>query len=252
LKIKQKQVLAVSAASISSLSSNGTEQDDGKQQRNDKSSERKQHKEEKRFGYFYVGQQLNVIVKSAAADTNATYLIAVNDSSKLKRNRKMLLRQLAILNENHMDADSLVGLAGGLAGGKRKRDNDEEDVLVKKKLILATPDKEKKRRLSEVKTAEEDDRDHIEIVANVKKVKRSADENGADLGAKSEQVEAFPWEVTDFDQFYDLINKNDTDGDETVTVDAGKAAGKKDKDGQKKPPKLDDRTIFEVSENQLI
>ncbi len=242
----------MSAASIASLSMNAIDDEQNEKlkkaaqlEKSDaKIAAKKQQKEDKRFGYFYVGQALNVIVKTSAEKLKeSSYLIVLNDTTKVKRNKKLLLRQLAILNENHMDGDSL----NSLGVNKRKRADDDEEVLIKKKLLLSG-EKGKKRRLDSEQNGEED-RDHIEIVANVKKAKKV---EPAENGNANQAEPAFPWEVTDFDQFYELVNKVENQEDATnKSTDETKKA-KKDKGNKTKPVRLDDRTIFEVNKTKLF
>jgi ribosomal protein S1 len=242
LKIRQKQVLSVSSASLSSLSFNALTDDLSDKLKSETSKNKAIKKEDKRFSYFYVGQSLNVIVKSLEHD----YMIVFNDLNRVKRNKKMLLRQLAILNENHKNGDDLTSSTS--LKRKRSSQNDEEDdvIVVKKKLVLnGDKNSKKKRNLSESsQTNENEDKDFIEIVTDVKKVKTTPVEAKKTIADDAQFM--FPWEVTDFDQFYSIVNKVDESTGENKNDQNEKAnAGKKK---TKLAQKIDDRIIFEVSE----
>lgn len=212
LNFKKHQLLKVSAAAVTSL--------DGDEE------QKRISKQNKHFNYFHFGQVLNVKV----ARTSGKYLLVFNDLESAKRNKKLLLRQLAILNEDHAESN-----------GKRKHSIDDSDVVLVKKKLLADSDSKRKRKLTEDETA--DDQDHIEIVTNVKKprIESISEQNG------QSSIDSFPWEVTDFDQFYEVLNKmNDQTGVDDVTP-----AAKKDKT-KNKQVKLDDKTIFEVSLREFL
>ncbi len=175
-------------------------------------------KEDKHFSYYCVGQVGKVCVKFNSDD----YTLAVHDLSTTKQNKKSLLRQLSILNEMHIEGSE----------GSLKRKVDEEVVLMKKKVNLEVGNS-RKRKLSEV-----DEKDAIEIVADVKRV----EVDGEGVGGE------FPWEVKNFDEFNKILNSlgNSGDGDE-------KSRDSQDKDKQAKKAKkikkefVDDKKLMEVS-----
>ena len=208
-KIKQSQLLKVSSSSVANL------------------EDKKVSKEEREFNFYAAGQMGKVCVKLDESDMD--YAIVVHDLNDVKRTKKMLLRQLAILNENHTEEN----------GEKRKAENgDDGPVLVKKKLVL---DKKGKRKLEET----EDNNDYIEIVSDVKKTKvaKSVDEI-VDASA------AFPWEVNDFDQFNKIVNSlsnAETREEENFQLQSedleqnGEKKAKKDKKSF-----VNDKTLYQV------
>jgi hypothetical protein len=99
-KIKKEQVLAVSSASFESLLP--TNSDEAGLDKNSKKS-KSSNKDDKRFAYFSVGQVLKITLKTD--DDQLNLAIAFKDLSNVKRNKKFLFRQLAILNETHESAD---------------------------------------------------------------------------------------------------------------------------------------------------
>ncbi len=212
-KIKQKQVLAVSVASLASLSFNAISDDQNekiKENAVNVKSVKLNSKQDKRFSYFYVGQLVKVIIKEDNLDLD--HLIAIHDVSSVKRNRKKLMRQLAILNEQHINGESSL---------KRKHDggvDGDEPVIIKKKLVIKEDVKvTKKRKLSEMNKENDEPNskkeDFIEIVANVKQTenkKSSLDliPNGLNM------VDLFKIDVQDFDQFDAIVNETSNGVDE--------------------------------------
>ena len=149
--------------------------------------------------------------------TNLDYLIVTHDLSDVKKNKKLLLRQLAVLNENHQEMETAV---------KKAENNDP--IIVRKKLDL------NKRKLSAINP--DDDKDFIEIVADVKNKKQKLEVNNPT---------EFPWEVTDFDMFNKVVNNlNSGDGVEEELTNIDDSANKKDK---KKKNFIDDRKLHQVS-----
>ena len=209
------------------------EEDSGK-----KDSKSATNKADKQFSYFSVGETVKVLLKSDESDLS----IVLHDLSSVKRNKKFLLRQLAILNENHTDAGSSNGVKRKLS----EFDSADDTILIKKKLVLNDTDKsnklKKKRKLSE----NGDDADMIEIVSDVKKAttKKNVSDVEVNANGKASAAEenghsengigsAFTWEVTDFDQFDAILNKKSVVATSVVTNGA--------ENGQKKetqPKKL--------------
>ena len=220
-KIKQQQVLAVSSASLSSLLSKSNSDEEVNKKL---TKEAKTNKDDRKFSYFYVGKMIRVVIKEDCAD----YSLVVNDMAHGKRKKRQLLRELAILNESHT-AEAQNGL-------KRKLSDGDETVLVKKKLIL-NGDSKKKRKLSEASAnGDGKDVDYIEIVTDVKKVDAPKTDS-LDAEAKS-KLAVFPWEVTDFDQFDQIINGKN----EPLPEQAKKRA--------KKEKKVDDSAKEETSTDE--
>ena len=104
-KIKKAQLLKVSAGAVANLENN---------------KEKKLSKEEREFNFYSVGQIGKVCVK--VDEVESDYAIVVHDSSSVKRTKKNILRQLAVLNETHAQ--------------NAKRKSEDEPLLVKKKLVL--------------------------------------------------------------------------------------------------------------------
>ena len=211
LKIKKQQLLKVSSASISALSNGSTGQNDAFS------------KDDRNFSYYCVGQTGRVFIKTNDSDEfeNLNYLIAVHDLSEIKRNKKLLLKQLNALNES-LEENSKVN-------------ENAEPILVRKKLVMEN----NKRKLTNISNQEENGKDFIEIVADVKSKKQKQNENNS----SNEQV-AFPWDVTNFDMFNKVVN-NLNNGDsleEELTIvdnsDSKKAVNKKNF--------IDDRKLHEV------
>ncbi|CAF0850832.1 unnamed protein product [Brachionus calyciflorus] len=202
-EIRLKQLQTVSGLALASI----------------ENENKKINKENKRFSYFYTGEIIKCIVKT---ETKSDYLIVIHDINETKRNKKKIMRELAILNENHMEGETSL---------KRKM-TDDEPVIVKKKILL-----EKKGKKVEVE-ADEDKKDQIEVVASVKNLNT---ENST--SQKSDSSLLFPWEVTDFDQFNEIISQvskeNETKSEEVK---------KKEKVNKDKKQVVDDRLIYEQEE----
>jgi hypothetical protein len=221
-KIKKEQVLAISSASFESLLPNSTSDD---QLKNNSSSttingNKKSNKEDKKFTYFSMGKVIKVILKSNDLD----YAIVFNDTSSVKRNKKLLLRQLAILNEIHTDSSSSpASLNGNLKRKLSEIDTAGETILIKKKLVLNEIDKSKSKKKRKT-TEDGEDLDMIEIVSDVKKLDtkklKSESENGFNASTSGIGSE-FTWEVKDFDQFDEILNKTSAiklNGEESIAA----------------------------------
>lgn len=235
-KIRQKQVLEVSSASLGLVALNSVSEAQSDNLK-EEASAKKSNKENKRFSYYYVGEVIKVLVKqeNSLETDGMDYLIVLNDAQDKKLSKKQILRQLAILNENHVKGESEIS-------NKRKADDKDEPVIVKKKLVLNGEKNKRKSKEEDESDKEEGDKDHIEVVSNVKKSKAESE------SSKEEQVTSgfeFPWEVTDFDQFNDIINKT------SITPSKAKEDETKKKDKSKKDNKknvVDDRLIYENEE----
>ena len=195
--IRQKQVRDVSGNALAAI----TEAQDTK-------------KSASQFSYFSTGELIQCIIKT---DNDQDYILAIHDLENSKRNKKKILREIAILNENHLESDN-----------NRKRKLDEEPIIVKKKLLI-----DKKKNLED----QENEKDHIEVVASVKGPALVDSKVNVDKG---ESV-FFPWEVTDFDQFNEIISKV---SNQNSTKDEPK---KKEKPTTKEKT-VDDRLIYEKEE----
>ena len=219
-QIKQQQLLKVSTASLAALLTDKPQE----------SNTKKNNSEDKHFAYYCVGQVGKVCVKFEGADQD--YLIVVHDLSTLKQNRKGLLRQLAILNENHATNEGDDSL-------KRKTDENDEPILIKKKLVL-DKDVKGKRKLAEISNSNETEaKDFIEIVTDVKGKQQKAEEIGNGID--------FPWEVNDFDQFNKILNTlNPNDSKENDPEDA-ESDKKKKKQKTIKKDFVNDKDLIEVN-----
>ena len=140
-------------------------------------------------------------------------LIVFKDMAHLKRTKKQMLRQLALLNESHdgqLTADRVVGKK------KRSATDADEPIVVVKKLAVGsakTPKKTKDGVAVKRKAPTDESGDSIELVADVKTTSAkkarvetdSVAKNGNGAAAASED---FPWEVTDLEQFERVLSKN--------------------------------------------
>lgn len=130
-----------------------------------------------------------------------------------------------------------------MLANKRKLNGSDEPILVKKKLNLERPG-ERKRKLSEV---DGNRQDAIEIVADVK-----SSEGAAKKMKLDESNGAFPWEVTDFDQFNKILNSLSlTDDNAKENVEDGEESKKGKKKAKKEKNKKDfvnDKDLVEIEE----
>jgi hypothetical protein len=201
-KIKKEQVLSISSASFESLLPDTTDIDQKTTSNGNKN--KKSNKDDKHFNYFSIGKILKVTLKSNDLD----YAIVFNDTRGVKRNKKFLLRQLAILNENHTDSTTSMSQNGGIKRKLNEIDTVGETILIKKRLVLNESDKNKAKKKR--KTSE--DLDIIEIVSDVKKVEAKKAKIETDIqngfnASTSHIGSEFTWEVKDFDQFDEILNK---------------------------------------------
>lgn len=236
-KIKQKQVVAVSAAQMTANESGpGTVK-----------------KSEKRFAYFSVGETIKVRVKdntADAVDSDLVYLMVKHDETGAKENKKVVMRQLAVLNESRAAAEKRK------AGEDDKNDNNDDNLVdVVKKKVLVNGAAMVKGAAVKRKASSGDVGDSLEVVASVKKPKLSelstnktattTQTNGS--SEKHDDGFAFPWEVNDFDQFNAIISRS---SDVTTSVNGGdvqQTAGAKKKGKKNKDKIVDDRLIYEVT-----
>ena len=116
-----------------------------------------------------------------------------------------------------------------------KANENSEPILVRKKLVMEN----NKRKLTNISNQEENGKDFIEIVADVKAKKQKLDENNS----SNEQV-AFPWGVTDFDMFNKVVNNLNNEESAIEELTSMDVADKKD---TKKKKFVDDRKLHEVS-----
>ncbi|RNA15089.1 RRP5 -like protein [Brachionus plicatilis] len=196
--IRQKQVQSVSG---NALAAAVTEVQDIK-------------KSQSQFSYFSTGDCIHCLIKSDS-DQHRDYILVVHDLDNSKRNKKKILREIAVLNETNVENET-----------SRKRKSDEEPIIVKKKLLV-----DKKKSSAD----KENDKDQIEVVASVKAP-------AAEYKSESKNGDSalFPWEVTDFDQFEEIISKV---SNESVSQSEPK---KKEKPAKEKV--IDDRLIYEQEE----
>jgi hypothetical protein len=190
-KIKKKQLATVSTAVLSN------------------SNEMNFKKDDKKFAYYCVGQIGKVIVKYEDTSNDLNCLIVVQDKESIKMNTKTTLRTLASLNEKHEHFTS--------NNNKRKDIEDDEPVLVTKKLKLLkkqTPAPEVTSKKNNKKRQNEEVKDSIEIVTNVKSnILKKPKLTTETTSTSAENATAFPWQVTDFDKFNKVINEDETNRD---------------------------------------
>lgn len=181
---------------------------------------------------------------SADTSSDLELLIVRHDSSSMKTNKKSILRELAVLNENRVVEETL--------SRKRKLDNshandddDDEGELVKRKLVL---NGKRKSAVEELSNSKSDNRDVIEVVACVKKAKLVDEKPSNHSNGGVDKLDfMFPWEVTDFDHFNEIISKvnnNSVEGQNGNNDELSKSAKKKMRKEKEKP--IDDKTIYEV------
>lgn len=242
-KIKQKQLITVSAAQMASGES--------------------VKKSEKRFAYFGVGETIKVRVKdntADAVDSDLVYLIVKHDETGVKENKKLLMRHLAVLNESRASAEKRK--AAELASNNNNDDNDDETGVVKKKVLVngerATQGMKRKAEGGNEKKADEDS---LEVVASVKKPKLSeivvaaASESvktttvtHANGGGKASHDDGFvfPWEVNDFDQFHAIVSRETAITNQNGVDDNSSSKKKANNNNKDKNKIVDDRLIYEV------
>ena len=251
-KIKKEQVLSVSSASFEALLPNTLNDDKQEKAAANGNKNKKLNKDDKQFSYFSIGKVIRVILKSNELE----YAIVFNDKRSVKRNKKFILRQLAILNENHTDSASTVSLNGGLKRKLSELDTAGETILIKKKLVLNETDKSKSKKKRKTNENGSEDLDAIEIVSDVKKVdtKKLKTENDIQNGfnvSTSGIGSEFTWEVKDFDQFDEILNKTSAiklNGDTETNPLKKEAQIKKGKKNEKNATVEEDLAIHENEE----
>jgi ribosomal protein S1 len=223
-KIKRQQLLQVSSASFSSLSKS----ENASESSSLSFADIKFSKEDKNFAYYCIGQTGKVIVKLNGSNEveNLDYLIVTHDSTEIKKNKKLLLRQLAILNENHQSVES---------NDSNKKVNENNDpIIIRKKLVLEN----NKRKLSNISNQEENNKDFIEIVSDIKSKKPKLE--------NTETNDSFPWEVTSFDVFNRVMNSLNGNSDEQTNLNDNSEKNKKVKNF------IDDQKLHEVTKIEFI